>query len=137
MTTHEALTTKVREVLHNITLVKKYQKYSREEIEKDLTLQGAIQHYLYIVCQSAIDLGEMYIEHESYRVPSTYADVFDILLEQEVIDPDIALTMRNMAGFRNILAHQYGKVEFDIVHTVLMHNIDSIEQFVHIIEKTT
>ena len=137
MTTHEALTVKAREVLHTIALVKKYQKYSQEEIERDITLQGAVQHYLYIMCQSAIDLGEMYIEYRSYRVPATYADIFDILLEQEVISADVSLTMRNMAGFRNILAHQYGKVKFDIVHEVLTDGIDSVIQFVRMIEQNT
>lgn len=135
MTTHDALKRKIREVRQHIKIVEKYQKYSQKEMEMDETLRGAVQHYLYIACQSVIDLGEMYIEYGKFRVPSTYSDIFDILLEQEVIKQDIASSMRNMAGFRNILAHQYGKVEFDIVYLVLTKHMNSIRQFVLCIEK--
>jgi len=135
MTTNESLRNKIREVLQNIKIVDKYQNSTLDEIESDQTLSGAIQHYLYITCQSAIDLGEMYIEFSNYRVPYTYSDVFDVLFEQKVIDQKLATTLRNMAGFRNILAHQYGKVDFGIIHEVLTKKITFIEKFVLIIEE--
>lgn len=135
MTSRDAIQLKIREARQHIALVKKYQQYQQKELEMDETLRGAVQHYLYTASQAAIDLGEMYIEHAQFRAPTTYADIFDVLLEREIINPDLTKSMRNMAGFRNILAHQYGKVQFDIVYTVLTKNIARIDEFITHIEK--
>ena len=34
-----------------------------------------------------------------------------------------------MSGFRNILAHEYGKVNFEDVYKTLMKDIDDINKF--------
>lgn len=135
MTSSEAIIRKINEVKKNLAIVKKYQKYTIETVQKDETLRGAIQYYLYILCQSVLDTGEMYITTHKYRMPSTYADIFDILHEQEIISASLASVLRSMAGFRNILAHRYGDVQLEIVYGVLQDKLQSIEDFLQIIEE--
>lgn len=129
MTTIDVLKNKISESDKYLETVKKYQTYSKEKILQDITLRGAVERYLYLLCQSAIDLGEAIISYHNLRSPSTYAEIFEILNEKELISGEVALEMEKMAGFRNILSHAYGKTDFSIVYEVLQNDIEKIEEF--------
>lgn len=135
MTTIDTLKLKISEVEKYYQIVKKYQNLSRQDIETDDTIKGAVERYLYLLCQSSIDLGEALISYYKYRLPTTYADIFDILYENNFISKQLALSLAKMSGFRNILAHSYGKVNFDIVYQVLKKDINVILEFVHLLKE--
>ncbi len=135
MTAVEVLKNKIHEVEKYLEIVKKYQQYSNEEILQDVTIHGAVERYLYLLCQSAIDFAEAAVSHLNLRPPATYAEIFEILRENELISSKISLEMEKMTGFRNILAHAYGKVEFDIVYKVLTKDINNIETFLSVMKE--
>lgn len=130
MTTVEVLKNKVSEVEKYLEMIKRFQTNSKEKILQDVTIKGAVERYLYLLCQSAIDLGEAIISYSDLRTPSTYAEIFEILKEENFISPKLGLEMEKMAGFRNVLTHAYGKIDFDIVYQVLTQDINKIEIFV-------
>ena len=135
MTTIDVLKNKISETDKYLETVKKYQIYSKEKILQDVTLRGAVERYLYLLCQSAIDLGEAIISYHNLRSPSTYAEIFEILNEKELISGEVALEMEKMAGFRNILAHAYGKTDFAIVYQVLTQDIKKIAIYINRLRK--
>jgi len=129
MTSVDVLKSKISEIEKYLQIVRKYQTFSKEKIFQDTTLLGAVERYLYLLCQGAIDFGEAVISYQGLRAPSTYAEIFEILKEKKLISSETALEMEKMAGFRNILAHAYGKVDFNIVYEVLTKDIAKIETF--------
>lgn len=135
MTTVDTLKLKISEVEKYYQIVKKYQDISIKDMETDDTVKGAVERYLYLLCQSSIDLGEALISYYKYRIPTTYADIFDILYENNFISKQLALSLARMSGFRNILTHSYGKVNFDIVYQVLTKDINIILEFVHVLKE--
>lgn len=40
-----------------LSILERYEKYSKEEIENNIDIRGAVERYIYLVVQSTIDLA--------------------------------------------------------------------------------
>lgn len=130
MTNIEVLKNKLSEIQKYLNIVKNYQDKTKDNLIKDQTLRGAIERYLYLLCQTTIDFAEALISHLNLRRPSTYGEIFEILNEQKIISQEITLKMKKMTGFRNILTHAYGEINLDIVLEVLKKDIGDFLLFI-------
>lgn len=126
--------TKISHIQKYLKLLERYKKFSQEEIEQNPDLKGALEHYLYLAAQGAIDLGEAVIAFKDFRRPGTYTDVFYILDEEEFISKELSEKLINMSKFRNIIAHDYEKVDFAIVYDALQNRLVDIEEFVDVVK---
>ena len=72
-----------------------------------------MERYLDIAIQSTIDLAEAIISYRNFRKPATMTEAFYILNEEELISQELTKKPVKMAGFRNIIAHDYEKIDYD------------------------
>lgn len=119
-----------------LKILEGYKKYPRKELERDLNLKGALERYLYLVSQAAIDLAEAVISLKDLRKPTTLAESFHILNEEKIISDELAEKMVKMVGFRNVIAHDYEKVNYDIVYDILKNRLADIEDFLKAVKKS-
>ena len=63
------------------------------------------------------------------RKPEDNQDVFEILQEEKIISRKLFSNLRGIVGFRNILVHEYGKIDREIVYRKLKNNLDNFKQF--------
>jgi uncharacterized protein YutE (UPF0331/DUF86 family) len=130
MTNLSVIENKISQVKKYLKILERYQKYSREEIEDDVDVRGMVERYLYLAVQSAIDLAETMVSFKKLRKPSTMSEAFYILEENGDIDIEMAKKMVAMVGFRNVMAHDYEKVNYDIVYDVLHNRLTDVAEFV-------
>ncbi len=135
MTNNSVLKNKISVVKKYLSNAKHFQKYSQKEIEGRIELKGSVERYLYLVAQSAIDLAEAVVAEKNFRKPSSMRESFYILNEEEIISSEITEKMLDMVGFRNIMAHDYEKIDFSIVYNVLKNRLSDVEKFGRIIDK--
>jgi uncharacterized protein YutE (UPF0331/DUF86 family) len=65
------------------------------------------------------------------KIPEDDLDAFNILLDNKVINSDLAKKMKQAKGMRNILAHQYGKVDDEVVfEAVSKQLVKDVKKFV-------
>jgi len=102
---------------------------SEDQLETNSTKQDSILLNLQRVCESAIDLGTRIIRIKQLGLPESSRDVFAILENAEIISSEISSSMQAMVGFRNIVIHQYEKLDLDIVKDVLENRLDDFYQF--------
>ena len=114
---------------------KNLQKHTAKDLSGDLTLKGAVERYLYLATQATLELGEAFIALRKLRKPSIYSETFEILKEADIIDNELAEKLVNMVGFRNAIAHDYEKLDLDIMCDVLQNKLIDVENFVKSIEK--
>lgn len=129
MTTLQVIENKKSSVLKYLGILRRYKDYSREEIGNNIDIRGALERYLYLALQATIDLAEAIIAYEGLRKPATMAESFHILEEAGIIDPELAGALAKMVGFRNILAHDYERLDYGIVLDVLHNRLQDIEVF--------
>lgn len=134
MTGVAVIESKISSILKYLKILKGYQHYSEEKLENDLTLRGAIERYLYLLSQAAIDLAESLIAFKDFRRPTTYSEAFHILQEERLISADLTEKLINMARFRNIIAHDYEDLDFGIIYDILQNHLQDIEDFLLVIK---
>lgn len=135
MTNVTIVENKISEVRQYLDIVANYKRCSRQEIEKDTSIRGAVERYLYLVIQSTIDATEAYIAMKNYRKPTSLRESFQILAEQGVILSTLEDNLISMVGFRNILAHGYSKINYDRVYDILQNQLGDIEEFASILTR--
>ncbi len=135
MTNFAIIENKISSVKKYLAILADYKKYARPEIETAVDLRGAIERYLYLAIQAAIDLAEATISYKNLRKPSTLSESFNILEENNLISADLAEKLIKMTGFRNLVAHDYENLNYDIVYDILQNRLPDIEDFIKQIEK--
>ncbi len=134
MTNQSVIENKISSVKKYLKLLERYKNYSRNEIENNPDIRGAVERYLYLTTQAVLDLAESLISYKKFRKPTALRESFDILQEENQISMDLAEKLVKMAGFRNIMAHDYEKINYDIVYDVLHHRLKDITEFLEIIK---
>ncbi|MEK7518016.1 MAG: DUF86 domain-containing protein [Patescibacteria group bacterium] len=134
MSNLSVIETKISHIQKYLKLLERYKKFPQKEIEDNPDLKGAVERYLYLVVQATLDLGEAIIAFKEFRRPGTYTDVFYILHEREFISKDLSEKLINMTKFRNVIAHDYEKVDFGIVYDALYNRLVDIEDFTGVVK---
>ena len=135
MTNISVLENKITAILGYLKILEKFKKYSRNEIEEDFNIRGATERYLYLVSQATIDLSDAIISLKNFRKPTALREGFEILEEENVIPAKLREKMVKMSGFRNVVAHDYAKINYDTVYDVLQNRLSDIEEFISVIKK--
>lgn len=135
MTSPAVLENKISSIQKYLLILKRYQKRTREELENDVDIRGAVERYLYLVAQATIDVAEAVIAYKGFRKPSTLSESFYILQEEAVLPPELTEKLAGMVGFRNVIAHDYEKVNYDIVYAVLHERLKDVEKFVSLVKE--
>jgi len=124
------------EKLHEyVNYLKGYQGYSVEDLKKDHTLQGAVLHYLQLSIECVIDIGELIISRLKFSKPDQAREVIKILGDNKILTDDFASRFCSVAGFRNILVHEYAEVDLNIVHSYLQNSLKDFDIFAQSIAK--
>ncbi len=112
-----------------VDILRGYQSKSLEDIEKDFTLKGAIERYLQVAIECALDIGEIIIAAEGFRKPETYREVIEILGKEGVLPQDFAIRFAPAAGFRNILVHAYSDIDVRKLYEFLQERLEDFDTF--------
>jgi uncharacterized protein YutE (UPF0331/DUF86 family) len=131
MTSLSVIENKISSVKKYLRILERYKRCSQDEIVNDIDKKGAVERYLYLAVQASIDLAESVIAYKNLRRPSTMSDSFYILQEDGIISIELTEKMVKMTGFRNIIAHDYEKLNYAIVYDVLQNRLIDIEDFLN------
>ncbi len=112
---------KLAKLEHTIRKLTELSLVSWEEYNKSEAFQDRTERNLQLAAQVCVDIGSHIIADRGYRSPEGYADVFTVLYEKGLLPGKLTETMRQIAGFRNILVHEYLEIDNSIVYECLSH----------------
>jgi uncharacterized protein YutE (UPF0331/DUF86 family) len=101
----------------------------KEEYVSDVVLQRAVERTLMNLIQSCIDLAQHVRAANGMSAGGTAKDEIQALGELEIISRDAQQKIEEAVGFRNVLAHQYGEVDHDVVYEVLHEDLHWFKRF--------
>jgi uncharacterized protein YutE (UPF0331/DUF86 family) len=122
-------------ILNKTTTIERCLKRIHEVYEgnpenlKDFTKQDSIVLNIQRACEASIDLAMHVVSDRKLGVPKTSREAFKLLQEAGMIEVDLAKTLMNMVGFRNIAVHDYQALELGILESILNNHIDDFKQF--------
>jgi len=109
--------------------IREYSKISVTAYKNDWKIQRIVERTLQILIELCIDIANHLISDKGMSLPTSYADTFKVLTENRIISKNLFKTMEKMAKFRNIVVHQYEKIEPSIVVSILHKNLDDFEKY--------
>jgi uncharacterized protein YutE (UPF0331/DUF86 family) len=101
---------------------------TRIEFDQDTYLRDIVERNLEIAAQCCIDISHRIISLEGARKPVDYYDAILRMGELGVLPTEFARHLAPLAGFRNILVHEYLSVDWDEVYRVLQR-LEDLERF--------
>jgi uncharacterized protein YutE (UPF0331/DUF86 family) len=104
------------------------------EFEQDAYLRDVVERNLEVAAQCCLDICHRIIANESARKPVDYYEAFLIMGELGVLSADFAKKLAPLAGFRNILVHEYLRIDWNQVYKNLQ-NLDDLLRFAEIIRQ--
>jgi uncharacterized protein YutE (UPF0331/DUF86 family) len=122
---------KIEEIEKFLTEFKEFIPSSFDEYTRDLKGKAACERYLEKVIEALVDLAFIIIKIKKMKIPQDDIDAFNILLEKKIIDEVLAKKLQDAKGMRNILAHEYGKVDDKLVFEAIKTEIiDDANMFI-------
>ena len=126
---------KILEKLENFQEYLGYLKQLQKEVKTeqdfiaDFHLFGNTERYLQLCVQGIIDVLNLIIIDLGLERPEDNYEAISILFDKGVIPEDLASKLTRMVGLRNILVHEYGKIDRKKVYAILTEDIDDLGQF--------
>jgi uncharacterized protein YutE (UPF0331/DUF86 family) len=105
---------------------------SRAEFDSDVFLRDIVERNLEIAAQCCIDISNRIISLEKAQKPKDYYEAIIRLSELTVLPDQFARDLAPIAGFRNVLVHEYLGIDWDEVYKNLQE-IDDLFRFAEFI----
>ncbi len=126
----ELIRKKINRIEEYLKIIRTIKDECLEKFKKDPIYKGALLHYLYLLADSCIALAEMVIKHKGLRAPQSYHEAFDILGENNIIEPEFAYEFARIAGFRNFFAHDYEDVNPEYICKDILERLHEIDLYI-------
>lgn len=88
---------------------------TRDRLEQDLMLQWAVERGLQVAAETLFDVGNHLLSSAFDDAANEYRQVPVRLAAHGVLSAETAAALRGLAGFRNVLVHDYARVDLDRV----------------------
>jgi uncharacterized protein YutE (UPF0331/DUF86 family) len=105
-----------------------------EEFLRDKKTRRYIERTLQLAVEACLDIGSHVISDLRLREPEDNKDIFAVLTENGIL-PAKDGAYRKMAGFRNVIIHDYIRLDPEIVYQVLQKSVADLRDFARIIKE--
>jgi uncharacterized protein YutE (UPF0331/DUF86 family) len=107
----------------------KQQELSREDLLTDTTEQRAVERMFENVIQACSDLAQHIATRDFGYTDQTSSGAIRVLCQEDVIDSQTMQTLVAAVGFRNVLAHEYGHIDYVKTYDNLQTGLDVYDHF--------
>ena len=129
MVDREIIIAKASSVKRHLERVKKKVNVDLQTFLGDLDCQEIILFNLQMAVQNCIDIAAHIISEEGFGVPGSNNEMFYLLEENQYLSTKITEKMVKAVGFRNLIVHEYTKIEIKQVYETARNDIKGINHY--------
>jgi uncharacterized protein YutE (UPF0331/DUF86 family) len=108
-----------------------------QAFEEDRTAREVVVLNLFVALQECVSLATHWLADAGQKVPGSYREIFLALAEGGVLPVELARRLAAAAGFRNLVAHQYGVVDPARVYAMAATELDDLLEFSSVVSRAT
>ncbi len=124
----DVILSKISIIKNSLNKIKRETELNPDKLDDNLVPEFFI-YTLQRVVQTCIGIANIIIAEKGLKLPTTYKESFEILMSNKIISKTICNKMIKMVGFRNIVVHDYQRIEIDILKSILTKNLKDFEQY--------
>lgn len=103
---------------------------------KDFKAKAACERYVERITEAVIDLAFLIIKDKHLPTPENDLRTLDILSKEGFITLNLAGKLQDAKRMRNIIAHEYGEVDDEIVFEAIKEELEKdVKEFLKMIKK--
>ncbi|MCZ7382689.1 MAG: DUF86 domain-containing protein [Candidatus Methanoperedens sp.] len=135
MISSEVINAMIDLIDENIRLIEEIRSQSFESFSNNFRDIQAAKHSLQEAIEACLDIGSHIIAEKGFRRAEDYKDIYKVLEEEGIIDSVLSAKLQEMAQFRNLLVHRYGKVDTRRIFIIMSEDINDVKEFVKTVLK--
>lgn len=133
MVDKEVILKRLDQLENKINYLQGIEQFGKEEFSNNPDIYFRYERALHLALEAVIDLGNHLIADQNLRTPESNRDVFKVLYENNLIKKDLYSKLGKMAGFRNILVHDYLTLDRELEYEIIRTNLDDLRKFMEMI----
>lgn len=127
---------KIKEIEKYLIELEDFTPENIDEYQADHIKRAACERYFEKIIEACVDLASLIIRYKKIQIPEDDEKAFYVLSHNNVITANLANKLKEAKGMRNIIAHEYGKVDDELVFNAVKEElIPDVQEFIKIIEK--
>jgi len=127
----EVIREKFQELNRYLKELEHLKSMSWNEFSSSLGKQWMVLHGLQLSIQSVMNVGNHILATVGENQIEDYVDIIDKLGERNIIPSEFAQAIRGMAGLRNILIHEYTRIDLNKIYEVLQNRLRDFYNFIN------
>jgi uncharacterized protein YutE (UPF0331/DUF86 family) len=110
-----------------------YATSSELDFEEDYMKQDSISMNLLCAIEQSIDLANHATQSKKLGLSISAKESFRLLARARIIPNELAKGLEGMVGFRNILVHEYQRIDIGLMIEVIENHLDDLVLFTNYI----
>lgn len=107
-----------------------------DDYESDFKIRAICERYFEKIIEAVVDLAFLVIKQKHIVPPEDDKNSFDVLSKEKIIPEELAEKLKDAKGMRNIIAHEYGKLDAELVFEAVTQQLGKdIYEFVECIKR--
>jgi uncharacterized protein YutE (UPF0331/DUF86 family) len=111
------------------TQIDEFRGMTMRQYAADWKAQRVVERTLQMMIEICLDVANHIISGKGCRRPLGYADHFTVLNEHGILNPRLCARLEKMARFRNLIVHNYDKIESALVIGLLKKHLSDFDDF--------
>lgn len=129
MVDRDLILRKLADLDQYVDQVSEYRNIMVGEYRKDWKTQRIVERTLQLAIEVCLDIANHVIADRRLRVPATHAESFTVLAEAGLLDSAQRDAMIRMSGFRNLIVHEYARIDPGMVLRTLREHLGDFTRF--------
>ena len=137
MVDHDLIIAKAAAVKKHIKRIAHKRGTRLEAFKNDIDRQDIVLFNLQMAIQNCVDIAAHIVGDEGFGVPDNTTELFYLLEENGYLPREIAEKMARAVGFRNLMVHEYARIDIEQVYVFANENTNDLNGYlVSIFQKT-
>ena len=129
----EILQRKLQYIEQTLRKLKILRKETSENFLSSFQTVDAAKHNLQVTIEAIVDIANHIVARERYGLPESSVEAVEMLVQNGILDAELAQRLRLMIKFRNRIVHLYQEIDDEQVHKILREDLGDIEAFIEVI----
>lgn len=112
-----------------IARIQEVYRGERRAFIQDLLRQESVLLNLQRASENVIDIANIAVAELDLGVPASARESFELLENAGIISPEMTSKMATMVGFRNLVVHQYFRIDPGKVCDIIEANLQDLQHF--------
>ena len=127
---------RIAKIRQYVSLLKKIRGLADEaRFVNDPLIYGNGERYLQLAIQALLDISNHIVADMNLNLPADSKELFGLLARHKVLSARLSARLTPMAGFRNILVHEYLEIDRHKVYKVLKDDLGDFERFIKAVSR--